>query len=91
MTKSELIAAMDAHDAEGARLEKAMADLGLDAKAMKAIRKAERAAEKARATLAELMGEPTVVATNEAAKEAPETPTDETETPADGAKLKGGK
>lgn len=58
MTKSELIAAMDAHDAEGARLEKAMAELGLDAKALKTIRKAEKAAEKARATLAKLMGEP---------------------------------
>lgn len=98
MTKSELITAMDAHDAEGARLEKAMADLGLDVKALKAIRKAEKAAEKARATLAELMGEPTVVATNEIViqDQTPETPppettTDETETPADGVKLKGGK
>lgn len=60
MTTAELIAAMDAHDAEGVRLEKEMTALGLDAKKIKAIRKAEAAAEKARATLRELMGEPVV-------------------------------
>lgn len=62
MTTAELIAAMDAHDAEGVRLEKEMTALGLDAKKIKAIRRAEAAAEKARATLRELMGEPAVVA-----------------------------
>lgn len=60
MTTAELIAAMDAHDAEGVRLETEMTALGLDAKKIKAIRKAEAAAEKARATLRELMGEPVV-------------------------------
>jgi hypothetical protein len=74
MNKSELIAAMDAHDAEGVRLEKAMTELGLDAKALKAIRKAEKAAEKARATLAELMGEPATVV-----EKPPETPPQKTD------------
>lgn len=60
MTTAELIAAMDTHDAERVRLEKEMTALGLDAKKIKAIRKAEAAAEKARATLRELMGEPVV-------------------------------
>lgn len=57
LTRATLIAAMDAHDAEGERLQLAMAELGLDAKGLKAIRKAEKAATAAREALAKLMGE----------------------------------
>lgn len=101
MNKSELIAAMDAHDTEGERLQKAATELGLDAKAIKAIRKAEAASAKARATLAELMGEPVKTETppTETTATEPETTpettdettTDETETPTEGAQKKGGK
>lgn len=57
MTRADLIAAMDAHETEGERLDAAMAELGLTAKDVKAIRKAEKASAAARKVLAELMGE----------------------------------
>ena len=57
MTRAQLLAAMDAHEAEGDRLEAAMAELGLTSKDVRAIRKAEKAAASAREALAKLMGE----------------------------------
>lgn len=75
MNTAELISAMDAHDAEGVRLEKEMTALGLDAKKIKAIRKAEAATKKAQATLTELMKDSAPV--TEATKE--ETAPNETE------------
>lgn len=92
MTTAELIAAMDAHDAEGVRLEKEMTALGLDAKKIKAIRKAESATKKAQATLAELMKDSATVAEAPKDETKDETKTDETpapETPAENKK--GGK
>ncbi len=93
MTTQELITAMDAHDAEGERLQAEMTALGLDAKKIKAIRKAEAATKKAQATLAELMGEPVKApeTPSEAPSETADEPKTETapETPADSKK--GGK
>lgn len=94
MTTSELIQAMDAHDKEGALLQAVMTELGLDAKKIKAIRKAEAATIAARAKLAELMGEGVVeTAPDQTVETAPETLAPETtddepapETPAEDVK-----
>ncbi len=55
-TKAELLARIDAHEKETAAIETAMAELGITAKDVKALRKAQQQAEAARRTLAELMG-----------------------------------
>lgn len=51
-----LIARMDAHEVEGAEIDKAMAALKLDKKGVKAIRKARDQAAAAKKTLDALMG-----------------------------------
>lgn len=56
MDKSALLARIDAHEAEGAAIDTAMTELGVTAKDMKALRKAQKAAEEARRTLNALMG-----------------------------------
>ncbi len=57
-TKSELLARIDAHEKEAAAIETAMAELGITAKDVKALRKAQQQAEAARVALAALMGSP---------------------------------
>lgn len=56
LTKQDLLARIDAHETEGAAIETAMTELGVTAKDMKALRKAQKAAEEARRTLNALMG-----------------------------------
>lgn len=51
-----LIVAIDAHEAEGAKIDADMTALGLDAKKVKAIRRAEKASAAAKLTLDALMG-----------------------------------
>jgi hypothetical protein len=56
-TIPELIARIDAHETEGENIQILMTELGLDQKKVKAIRKAEKAADEAKVALAKLMGE----------------------------------
>lgn len=56
MTKQDLLQRIDAHEAEGEAIQAAMTELGVTAKDMKALRKAQKAAEEARKTLNALMG-----------------------------------
>lgn len=56
MTLNELIAKIDVYEKEGAEIDKAMDELGVDAKAIKKIRKAQEAAAEAKRTLDALMG-----------------------------------
>lgn len=55
-TKTELLALIEQRDSLDADIEKAMTELGLDAKSVKAIKKAEAAAAAAKKTLDALMG-----------------------------------
>ncbi len=55
-TKSELLARIDAHEAEGESITAAMAELGVTAKDMKALRKAQAQAKAAKEALDLLMG-----------------------------------
>jgi hypothetical protein len=56
MTKAELMALIDQRDELDAKIDAGMTELGLDAKGVKAIRKAAAAKAAAEKTLAELMG-----------------------------------
>ena len=75
MTKQDLIARIDAHETEGAAIEQAMTELGVTAKDMKALRKAQKAAEDARKTLNALMGiDPDAAAQVAACADVPDAP-----------------
>lgn len=56
MTKQDLLARIDAHETEGAAIETAMTELGVTAKDMKALRKAQASAKAAKEALDKLMG-----------------------------------
>lgn len=56
MTKQDLLQRIDAHETEGAAIETAMTELGVTAKDMKALRKAQASAKAAKEALDKLMG-----------------------------------